>query len=131
VVQLGSNKDANKHSAALGALMMKNIVPVLFMVMSGCVSYATDAARLNQEDSIREAVFRYQFDHNASGQQKKASVYCLSVGNGQTDPSDDLMKRFANHKPPVRKASECQVDPYKGVTDKRTGTPGLIFASPL
>ncbi len=106
---------------------MKTVFPMLLMFTSGCVSFATDAARLSQEDNIREAVFRYQFDHNASGQQKRATVYCLSVGEKHTDPSDEFMKRFADHKPPVRKVSACQTDPYKGVIDKRTGTPGLVF----
>ncbi len=107
--------------------MIMNVVPLLFIFMAGCVSSATDAARLIQEDNIREAVFRYQFDHNASGQQKKATVYCLSVGKGRSDPSEDFMRRFADHKPPVRKVSECQINPYKGVLDKHTGAPGLAF----
>jgi hypothetical protein len=112
--------------------MMKTILPMLLIFTSGCVSFATDAARLSQEDNIREAVFRYQFDHNASGQQKRATVYCLSVGEKHvgekhTDPFDEFMKRFADHKPPVRKRSECDVDPLNGVIDKRTGKPGLVF----
>ena len=37
------------------------------------------------------------------------------------------MKRFANHKPPVRKMSECQADPLHGVIDKRTRAEGLAF----
>src|SRR5689334_13010252 len=96
-----------------------------------CVCCATlDAlsndARMHDEDDIREAVFRYLFEHNASGQQKKAGVYCLSLGE-DADPSDEFMRRFAGHKPPVRKLSQCTVGPYHGVIDKRTQKVGLKF----
>ena len=63
-------------------------------------------ARLTQENDIREAVFRYQFNHNSSIQGKSAAVYCLSVGEKNADPPDDLIRRFAAFKPPVRKASD-------------------------
>ncbi len=106
---------------------MKTVLQLLFILASVSVSIATDADRLSQESDLRETVFRYQFDHNSSGQQKRAAVYCLSVGEKLTDPSDDFMKRFADHKPPVRKVSECNVDPFKGVIDKRTGKSGLVF----
>jgi hypothetical protein len=87
---------------------------------------APNPSRLQVEDDIREAVFRYQFQHNASGQQKQAGVYCLSVGE-KTDPSDELIKRFAENKPPVHKISECTVGPFDGVVDQRTHTRGLVF----
>jgi hypothetical protein len=106
---------------------MKTILQLLLTFASAYVEYATDAARVNQENDIREAVFRHQFDHNASGQRTDAAVYCLSVGSKETDPSDEFMKRFADHKPPVRKLSECNVDPVNGVVDKSTGKSGLIF----
>jgi hypothetical protein len=83
--------------------------------------------RQSHEDDIREAVFRWQFDHNVSGQQKKAQAYFLSVGQKHDDPSDEFMKRFADNKPPVRKRSECSADPGKGVLDKKTGERGLLF----
>jgi hypothetical protein len=99
-----------------------------FLVFA-CLSTAntrTDATRLHEEDDVREAVFRYQFEHNSSGQQKRASVYCLSIGEN-TDPSDEFIKRFANHSPPVRKISGCNVGPYDGVVDKLTHKLGLVF----
>lgn len=76
------------------------------------------------EDSIREAVFRYQFEHNASGQQQKAKVYFLSIGKNE-DPSDAFMARFDKHKPPVKKRS--QATGKFEVIDKQTGERGLIF----
>jgi len=86
-----------------------------------------DTARLTQENDIREAVFRYQFNHNSSIQGKSAAVYCLSVGEKNADPSDDLMRRFAAFKPPVREASDCSTDAYRGVAEKRTGKRGVVF----
>ncbi len=48
------------------------------------------------EDDIREAVFRYQFAHNASAQQQGAKVYFLSLAEDK-DPSDRFMLRFKDH----------------------------------
>jgi hypothetical protein len=79
-----------------------------------------------QQNDIREAVFRYQFGHNASIQGNSVGVYCISVEN-KADPSDNFMKRFAGFKPPVHKASDCSTDAYKGVVEKATGKRGLVF----
>ncbi len=57
---------------------------------------------------ICEALFRYQFMHNASGVQQNAKAYFLSIY--QTDPPEDLMIRFENNLPPVKPGSEFKVD---------------------
>jgi hypothetical protein len=90
---------------------------------------ANSSETATQEENIREAVFRYMFEHNASGQKKNAGVYCLSLGeyDHEIDPSDDLMKRLEGNRPSVRKISECVVHPYESVADRRTGKQGLIF----
>jgi hypothetical protein len=88
---------------------------------------AADKTRDSQTDDIREAVFRWQFDHNASGQQTNAQVYFLEVGEKGGDPTDEFMKRFADHKPSVRKVSASSASAGKGVLDKKTGEKGLIF----
>ncbi|MGO8925829.1 MAG: hypothetical protein ACLQU3_02885 [Limisphaerales bacterium] len=106
---------------------MRNITSLFLFLAFASVSVGADPARQRQEDDIREAVFRWQFDHNVSGQQKKAKVYFLSVGEKYGDPSDEFIKRFADNKPPVRKRSECTADAGKGVLDKKTGEQGLIF----
>lgn len=89
---------------------MKTICMVLACVTGWLVSIslAADAPRLSQEEDIREAVFRYQFDHNASALQKSAAAYCLSLGQKDTDPPDEFMKRFSGFKPTVVKASMCR-----------------------
>jgi hypothetical protein len=74
-------------------------------------------------------VFRYQFQHNASGQRQTAGVYCLSLGGleASQNPSDELMSRFQSHEPPVKKVSQCTRSPVYGVQDKQTEKQGLIF----
>jgi hypothetical protein len=77
------------------------------------------------EEDIREAVFRYQFWHNASAKQQRAKVYFLSIGDDK-DPRDAFMARFDKHKPPVKKLSQATGN--FGVVDKKTGERGLIFS---
>src|SRR5689334_12829113 len=73
--------------------------------------------RSAQEDDNREAVFRYQFGKNSSGQQQNAGVYCLEIVPGDLskepmdsnynvqplDPGEAFMKRFAGNHPPIKK----------------------------
>jgi hypothetical protein len=100
---------------------------LLVVLTSSCFSLATDTNRFGQEDAISEVVFRYQFEHNASGQQKSAHAFCLALGEKRSDPADQLMKRFAHHRPPVRKASSCHVTSSGEVIDNHTNESALIF----
>jgi hypothetical protein len=107
---------------------MKTITQFLVLFAFISIASGEDKARESQTDDIREAVFRWQFEHNASGQQQKAKVYFLQIGEkDKGDPSDQFMKRFVQHKPSVRKVSQCAADTRKGVLDKQTGEKGLIF----
>jgi hypothetical protein len=110
---------------------MKNLLQLILLIACTSLGFAADKdqdkQRARQVDDIREAVFRWQFDHNASGQQKKAKVYFLRLQGKEGDPTDEFMKRFAGHSPPVRKASACESDAKKGVRDKTTGEMGLVF----
>jgi len=81
------------------------------------------------DDAIRFAVFRYQFDHNASAQKTNAGVYCLSLslaGQEPIDPSDELVTSFTTHEPPVKKRSQCETS-MRGVFDRQTSRQGLMF----
>ena len=99
-------------------------------------SPGTNGARQEQEDDIREAVFRYQF---ATNEVSKAEVYFLSVGLGKAghiifdashDPSDAFVKRFADSKPIVKKASASDFGSPSGwVADKRSGKRGVLFCA--
>src|SRR5271170_1845824 len=105
------------------------LAPLLFLLMFARPGCASDSDHLSQEDDIREAVFRHQFDHNASGQQKSAHAYCLAIfwNDKASDPSKQFMKRFAHHQPPVRGGSACHWAPV-GVVENRTGRSALIFS---
>jgi hypothetical protein len=92
------------------------------------VRMLTDTDREAQEDAIREAVFRYLFDHNASELQSRAHAYCLGirVGDKTIDPSNQFIRRFAHHTPAVRKASGCGWKEVK-IVESRHEKPALIF----
>lgn len=70
-------------------------------------SAASSPTRAADEQDIAEAVFRYQFDHNASGIQNKAARYCLSLP-GDRSPGEAFIQRFAGNQPPVAAADECE-----------------------
>lgn len=65
------------------------------------------------EDDIREAVFRYQFQQYDAKGSRNFTVY-LSVGDPQ-GPSDDFMKRFRKEMPFVKKSAEAVISPTEGV----------------
>lgn len=62
-----------------------------------------------EDDDLREVVLRHLFQHNASGQQGSAGIYCIAV-EGQADPSPALLARFSRHSPRVLPASACSAD---------------------
>lgn len=76
----------------------------LVLMLIAFSSLAIDSDRARQEDDIREAMFRYQFDHNELVRQPHASAYCLAIlVNGKdSEPVDAFMKRFAHHHPAFR-----------------------------
>src|SRR5262245_40254773 len=90
---------------------------LLAFVLLGCAGIPdTSDARF---DDIREAVFRYQFDH-ATPNHRENAVYFLAVADSESkakgswplplgdrkhDPSDGLMARFNDQRPPVQKNS--------------------------
>ncbi len=81
-----------------------------------------------EEDDLREAVFRHLFEHNASGLQRAAKVFCLQA-EGKRDPSPELLRRFEGNEPRVKMVSLCTFVHGRargGVRDE-TGAPGLIF----
>lgn len=104
------------------------IIAILLSTVSTAQEHARNVGNFSQQeqDDIREVVFRYQFRHNSSIQVNKVAAYCLSVEKG-SDPSDSFIKRFAGDTPAVRKVSECTADPYKGVVDKSSGKRGLVL----
>ncbi len=88
---------------------------------------ALTPAQAAMVDDICEVVFRWQFANNGSGLQEMAKGHYLSVGE-TTDPSDEFMRRFRGHTPPVKRVSECELTVFGSVVkDRTTGERGLIF----
>ena len=110
------------------------ILALALLAASSCNDLGTPPPVQQSLDDIREAVFRYQFSNNESGQQQSALVYFLGFrvpGDSlrreyYIDPSDDLMARFRGNVPPVKKCSQCSRSIY-GVFDTLTGASGLLF----
>jgi hypothetical protein len=109
--------------------MIRHILTALVavLVFCGCSSNREVATRLSEEDEIREAVFRYQFEFNASGLGQAANAYFLNV-EGNKDPSAQLLERFGGHRPPVKPVSASMLQPGTAqVLDRESGLPSLIF----
>jgi hypothetical protein len=85
-------------------------------------------SKVDAEDDIREAVFRYQFDHDAIQQKPHTKVYFISFEN-RKDPDDKFLKRFAGNIPNVKKESQAVAsnNGTGGVIDKESGGLGIIF----
>src|SRR5688572_11848017 len=109
-----------KHALAL--------ISITFVTYIGidCLSVSAKS-RAAVKDDIREAVFRYQLHppevridlkkypkpRLPSGKEPYTpliKVFFLETENG-TDPSGAFMKRFAGHRPPVKKVSQSQRNP--------------------
>jgi hypothetical protein len=103
------------------------ILLIVVIIGFGCTSENIIESQLSEEDRIHEAIFRYQFENNASGWGKEANVYFLSVGNYE-DPSPELLEQFSGHIPVVKPVSASTLEPGTAqVLDIETGLPGLIF----
>lgn len=99
----------------------------------------TAASREETEWDIREAVFRYQFERNASAQQQNADVYFLSLG-GETDPPAAFVERFSRHKPQVEGVSHrtdtgtylvFTIEDVRWVSDDHVEVGGGYYEGPL
>ncbi|MFL6237835.1 MAG: hypothetical protein ACJ76N_32255 [Thermoanaerobaculia bacterium] len=91
--------------------MRKLSIALLLLSLSACAASAppppSGPGRLTAETDIAEAVFRYQFEHNASAIQEKADHYCLSFPN-ERSPDAAFLQRFQGNHPPVLSADECE-----------------------
>jgi hypothetical protein len=79
---------------------------------SACASSAPPPSgsgpdRLTAEPDVAEAVFRYQFQHNASAIGQGADHYCLSLLE-ERPPDEGFLHRFDGNHPPVVRADQCQ-----------------------
>ena len=102
-----------RSSGSVLVLFVLVVFAVLFAT-TGCAATAAPADnnqappdRTASTNDIAEAVFRYQFDHNASAIQKGAEKYCLSLP-GEKMPTAEFLKRFEGNRPPVLAADQCE-----------------------
>jgi hypothetical protein len=104
---------------------------ILLLLCVSIVSYASlISSRSVQENNIKETVFSYLFEHNASAIKNNAPIYFLAFAQN-IDPDNNFMKRFSEHKPTVKKRSQGNIvvdGKYpSAIIDKETGELGLIF----
>src|SRR5690242_86359 len=104
--------------------LLSPLVLLVLLLAGGCVSMTLNQSRSAQkdgihedgihkddihEDDIREAVFRYLMSPTHFG-SRSHQVYFLALVKDK-DPSDELIKRFVGHEPPVKKVSQSHWDP--------------------
>jgi hypothetical protein len=123
---------------------------ILLLLVVNCSSLYADASI--EDDDIREAVFRYRISRWVEALTKfdprslDVTVFFLSVGEDDrdpiifglagsdgrpiqsfsSDPTEEFMKRFADHKPIVKIRSKALKD-IKGTKDIETNQRGVIF----
>ena len=106
---------------------MRSLWVVLLAALVGaCTPGASLQPHGDETTAIQEAVFRYQFGHNASSRKQSADYYCLGIKD-RKDPPQELMERFAGHMPVVVPVSECRTDIDMGVGRGSVSGRGLIF----
>jgi hypothetical protein len=90
--------------------MKKLAILVLPLALAACASAGpapSSEAQSAASSDIAEAVFRYQFRHNASSLQARADRYCLSLP-GEQSPDAAFLQRFDGNTPPVLGVEECR-----------------------
>jgi hypothetical protein len=96
----------------------------LVALVSGC---APNLNKADKELQIQQAVFRYQFGHNAAA--NKYEIFCIAIREGKTasDAPAKLIQGLndATHK--VVKSSDCNENEGNGVTERASGKPALML----
>jgi len=113
----------------------RSVSCVLMILLLGCSSLqSTTAPDKSEEMAVLETVFRYQIQHNASG-ETTIRTFCLALSDDK-DATDELISRFAGDPMKVQKYSDCELvpkygsmeDPVAGfAVDKITGERALIL----
>lgn len=75
---------------------------------------------------LLEAVFRHQFDHNASGSGRNVDYFFLAL-DADEDPPPELLERFAGETPEALPVSLAERTFEEGVKHRERGGRGLIF----
>lgn len=117
----------------------------LLLTLTIHTAVAQNKTRAQQEDDIREVVLRYLAPDSkvsSSGAyafkprrypKLKAYYFQVEKKGGWTDPSSQLLERFAQHNPPVKRGSEAYRNSNArdiskiSIQDKKTRAPGVLF----
>jgi hypothetical protein len=95
----------------------------------GCASGGlAPASRLSETDTagVLEAVYRYQMMHDARA-DTEAFCLCAPADSRQgSDPSAELLERFASGARPVLACSACSIEEGR-VIEKKSGRTALTF----
>jgi hypothetical protein len=89
---------------------MRNLSILVLLLISACASAGpvpSTEAQSRATNDIAEAVFRYQFQHNASSLQERADRYCLSLP-GEQSPDAAFLQRFDGNTPAVLGVDDCR-----------------------
>ena len=80
-------------------------------------------ANAQNEDDVREAVFRYQFKQLTV----QVAYYFISIDN--KNPESAFLDRFRENSPEVRPAADARYEkkPIPGYVEKRTDKQGIMF----
>src|SRR5687768_8970359 len=81
------------------------------------VSTTRPTPRAADRLDVIEAVFRHQFNKNASGGQRNVEYFFLSL-DGRADPPPQLMARFKDENPIVLPVSMATASAAEGVKHK-------------
>src|SRR3954464_5139139 len=88
--------------------------PSAEVASTGPVSTTQPTTRAADRLDVIEAVFRHQFDKNASAGRRNVAYFFLSL-DGDTDPPPELLARFKDEKPTVLPASMANASAGEGV----------------
>jgi hypothetical protein len=97
----------NQSRSSVKALLLLSILIATASCASSAGPAPSSAAQAAAEGDIAEAVFRYQFRHNASSLQERADRYCLSLP-GERSPDAAFLQRFDGNTPQVLGVDECR-----------------------
>ena len=96
----------NQSRSSVKALLLISVL-IAFTACASAGPVPSSEAQLAATSEIAEAVFRYQFRHNASSLQERADRYCLSLP-GERSPDAAFLQRFDGNTPSVMGVEECR-----------------------
>lgn len=82
----------------------------LIIVIISVIVWVVVNPSIAKEDSVRESMIRYLFNHNECSTPEYISAYYIQIEGPKgvrRDPSNHLINHFRGYVPKVKKVSEC------------------------